>query len=132
MKTFILSALLLGTVSANARSILVFKTTLNCQTYSAQAAATVDIQEAQDGQSRLLVDLKNEKLKLEIVGKKILPPRMMAGGATRYVGKDAKTNIEGELTLGVRPMKVGKLVGRAARLELKNRSELNLVCTFAK
>lgn len=131
MKALLLTAtLVLSFQAAEARSILTFKPALKCESYSqTKRVATVDVHLAQDGQARLLINLKSEDLKLDAFGKRILPPPMSAGTPVRYVGIDRETNIEAELSVGLRPMKVGKTTGRAATLVLKNRSELPLICT---
>jgi hypothetical protein len=131
MKALLLTSLLLSiTAGAQARSILVFRPSQLCQ----NKTATVEIQEAQDGQSRMIVDIKSEKLKLDLIGKKVPMEAGRVGGITRYVGKDKATNIEGILaiTAGTAPIKIGKVVGRPGKLELVGRSELVLACNNIK
>ncbi|MBC7713444.1 MAG: hypothetical protein H7177_08895 [Rhizobacter sp.] len=134
MKTLLLAALVLSiSAGAQARSILVFKSVNKCQTYTKQEPVTVDVQEAQDGQSQLVIayPLKGDA-PVKIQTKKILPPPMNAGGSLRYVGKNDVTKENVTLALGIRPIKAGKLVGRGATLTLEKQDAIQLICTTVK
>lgn len=135
MKNLLLATLALTiSAGAQARSILVFRTVTSCQTYTKQEPVTVQVQEAQDGQAQLVIanPLKADST-VKIQVKKISPPPMMAGGTTKYVGKNEVTKENVTLQMGsVRPIKVGTKTGRAATLLLEKQDAINLICTAAK
>lgn len=132
MKTLLLAALVM-TISSGvqARSILVFKTVNKCQSIKKQDAALVLVQEAQDGQAQLVISnplSTDAALKVQV--KKILPPPMNAGGSVKYVGTNATTKEVVTLAFkGIRPIKVGTVVGRAATLTLEKQDAIELICT---
>lgn len=132
MKALLLSALVLSLSSGvQARSILVFKKTHDCSpAVAGKSQASVEVSEAADGQARLVISVAGEKI--TAYGKKITPPKMMAGGTTRYVVSDSKTNTEAVLAFGAMPIKVGKIVGKKATLDIKGHSESVLVCAAVK
>lgn len=134
-----MKALLLGTlvltlsVNAHARSILVFKTVTQCETAQKVNGSEVklDVQEAQDGQAQLVLNLTNEDEPIKVQAKKILPPPMSAGTPLRYVGNDPKTHAQVSLAIGTRPIKVGKITGKASSLTVEKLfSNLAMVCTY--
>lgn len=134
LKIILLSLLVLTISSgAEARSILVFKTVKNCQTYTKQGPVTVQVQEAQDGQAQLVIayPLKQDAA-LKVQVKKILPPTMNAGAPLKYVGKNEVTKESVSLAIGVRPIKVGKLTGRGATLNLEKQDVIELICSAVK
>ncbi len=135
MKALLLAALALSISSgAHARSILVFKTVRSCENIEkrAEGSVKIDIQEAQDGQSQLVLKLESQKDVIKTQTKKILPPPMMAGMPLKYEGTDPETNGKTTLAIGVRPLKVGKVVGRAATITTEGRfTNLKLICTSA-
>ncbi len=136
MKTLLLAALVLTiSTGAQARSILVFKTVTACETAEKVAGneVKIDIQEAQDGQSQLVLKLSTQKEVVKVQTKKILPPPMSAGTPLKYEGTDPETNGKTTLAIGTRPIKVGKVVGRAATITTEGRfTNLKLVCASVK
>jgi hypothetical protein len=136
MKTLLLTAIILSvTASVEARSILTFKTVTKCETYKKGEPKLVLIQEAQDGQSQLVISspLIPTEEALKIQTKKISPPPMNAGGTVKYVGKNDITKEVVTLAFGsIRPIKVGKKVGRAALLIVEKQDNVELICTNVK
>lgn len=132
MKSLLLAVLVISTVSSvEARSILVFKSVNKCQSYKKQDALLVDVQEAQDGQAQLVITKPlsgEEAVKVQV--KKISPPPMNAGGSVKYVGKkDATKELVTLQYNGIRPIKVGKTVGRSATLIQERQDNVELICT---
>lgn len=134
MKAFLLSALVLSiSTGVQARSILMFNKTHDCTSAVAgKSQGSVEVSEAADGQAKLVISLAGEANKIVTFGKKITPPKMMAGGSTRYVTKAFDSNLEATLSFGARPIKVGKIVGKAAKLVIAGHSDLSLVCAAVK
>lgn len=136
MKTLLLAALALSiSTGVQARSILVFKTVTTCENAEKrpEGSVKIDIQEAQDGQSQLVLKLASQKDVVKTQTKKILPPPMSAGTPLKYEGTDPETNGKTTLAIGTRPIKVGKITGRAATITTEGRfTNLKLVCSFVK
>jgi hypothetical protein len=136
MKALLLAALALSISSgAQARSILVFKTISSCEAVEKVSGQDIkiDIQEAQDGQSQLVLKLASQAEVVKIQTKKILPPPMSAGTPLKYEGVDPETNGKTTLAIGARPIKVGKIVGKAATITAEGRfTNLKLVCAAVK
>lgn len=133
MKSLLLALIALTIASgAQARSILTFKTVSTCQTYTKQEPVVVDVKEAQDGQSLLVIayPLKPGSI-TKVLAKKTVPPKMMAGGSTQYSGKTEESKESVTLSIGTRPLKVGKIVGRSATLKLERQDEISLICSAA-
>ena len=132
MKTLLLAAtVMVLSTGAQARSILVFKTTSNCISAVKESDAKVTIQEAQDGQTQLVLKLSVQEDIVKVQTKKILPPPMSAGTPLKYKGSDKGANVE--LVMGTRPVKVGSVTGRSATLTIDGRYEkLALVCSSVK
>lgn len=128
MKTLLLTAaVMVLSTGVEARSILVFKTTHNCISAIKESDAKVTIQEAQDGQTQLVLKLSEQEEIVKVQTKKILPPPMSAGTPLKYKGD--KT----ELAIGTRPVKVGNITGRTASLTIEGRyDKLALVCSSVK
>lgn len=134
MKSLLLATLALTIASgAQARSILSYKIVSTCQTYTKQEPVVVDVKEAQDGQSLLVIayPLKPGSI-TKVVAKKTVPPKMMAGGLTKYSGKTEDSKESVTLEIGTRPLKVGKTVGKAGTLKLERQDEIALICTAVK
>lgn len=136
MKTLLMTALVLALSSgAQARSILVFKTVTKCETAQKVDGSElkVDIQEAQDGQAQLVLNLSSQEAPIKVQAKKILPPPMSAGMPLKYVGNDPETGSKVTLAIGTRPIKVGKVTGRASSITAEGIfSNLALVCSSVK
>ena len=136
MKSVLMAALLLSlSAGAQARSILVFKTVTKCETAQKVEGSEmkIDIQEAQDGQAQLVINLSGEDDVTKVQAKKILPPPMSAGMPLKYVGNDPKTHAQVALAIGTRPIKVGKVTGRASSITVEKLfSNLPLVCSSVK
>jgi len=138
MKTLLLAALMLSfSAGANARSILVFKTVTECQSFDLAdkkeiAVEVQEAQEAQDGQSQLKIHLSTEEKPIVVQTKKTTPPPMMAGGMTKYTGTDAESKSLVTLSIGTRPMKVGKVIGRVSSIEAKGLFKASLLCSSVK
>lgn len=134
MKVLVMAALFVGiSEAASARSILTFKTVRECVTAEnpKKSEVIVTVQEAADGQSQLIVEFTGEEADTVVVQtKKIVPPPMMAGGTIRYVGKVKDLgNADITLAIGLRPIKVGKFVGRASSLTIDQLlSNLPMIC----
>lgn len=135
MKAILLTSLLL-TLSATtqARSILVFKTVTKCETLTKVEGneMAIDVQEAQDGQSQLVMHLSTQDEPIKIQAKKILPPPMSAGTPLQYVGKDPDSGAKVTLAISARPVKVGKVTGRLSQLTVKNLFDLDMICSSVK
>lgn len=135
MKTLALVLALSATLplqAVQARSILFFKTVSKCETITKvkNREVLVDIQKAQDGQAQLVITFEGQQ-EQKIQVKEILPPKMMAGGSTKYVGKDTGTDNSVTLSIaaGSAPVKVGKTVGRRSSLTIQHViNELPMVC----
>lgn len=136
MKALILAALVLTiTTGAQARSILVFKTVTKCETAEKVDGSEmlISVQEAQDGQSQLILELSGQETPVVVQTKKILPPPMSAGTPLKYVGKDLESGSIVTLAIGTRPIKVGKVTGRSASITVEGLFEkLALVCSSVK
>lgn len=135
MKTLLLTALVMTlSAGAQARSILVFKSVNKCQSFKKSDALLVDVQEAQDGQAQLVITYPlSSDAPLKVQVQKILPPPMNAGGSVKYVGKNEVTKEIITLAFkGVRPIKVGKVVGRAAVLIMEKQDNVELICSAVK
>ena len=132
MKTLFLTAMVMTTIaSAQARSILVFKSVNKCQSFKKHEALLVDVQEAQDGQAQLVISnpLSGEAAQ-KVQVKKISPPPMNAGGSVKYVGTTDVTKETVTLQYnGIRPIKVGNTVGRSATLKREKQDNVDLICT---
>ena len=132
MKTLLMAVFVMSTIaSVEARSILVFKTVNTCQSIKKQDALLVTVQEAQDGQSQIIIkNPLSAEAALTVQTKKILPPPMNAGGDKKYVGTNAVTKEVVTLQFnGVRPIKVGKVTGRSATLKREKLDDVSLICT---
>lgn len=132
MKTVVMLMALTLSLSSQARSILVFNTVSKCETIQKvkNKEVLVDIQEAQDGQSQLVITFEGQQ-EQKIQVRKMIAPRMAAGSPTRYVGKDIGTdnNVVLAISAGTAPVKVGKTVGRRSSLTIEPViKELPLVC----
>ena len=132
MKTLLITLALTASFSSHARSILFFKTVSKCETIQKvkNKEVLVDIQKAQDGQVQLVITLEGQEAQ-KIQAKEKLPPKGMAGGSTRYVGKDIGTDndVVLSITAGTAPVKVGKTIGRRSTLNIENQiKDLALVC----
>lgn len=132
MKTLALIIALSTTLSAQARSILVFKTVTKCETITKvkNNEVLVDIQKAQDGQAQLVITFEGQQ-EQKIQVRELVAPKMAAGAPTRYVGKDTGTDNAVTLSIssGSAPVKVGKTVGRRSLLTIQHViKELPLVC----
>lgn len=136
MKSLLLAALVMTIASGvEARSILVFSTTDKCQSIKKQDSVLVLIQAAQDGQTQLVISnpLAAGEAPLKIQTKKIVPPPMNAGGSVKYTGQNDVTKEVVTLAYnGVRPIKVGSIVGRSATLKQEKKDDIALICTSAK
>lgn len=136
MKSLLLAALVLSLSSgAQARSILVFKTVTKCETAQKVEGSEmkIDVQEAQDGQAQLVLNLSSQEAPVKVQAKKILPPPMSAGMPLKYVGQDPETDAKVTLAIGTRPIKVGKVLGRASSITVEGMfSNLALVCSSVK
>ena len=134
MKKLLLATIVLTlSAGAQARSILVFKTVMNCQTVTKQEPVIVDVKEAQDGQALLVIayPLKPGTI-IKVLAKKILPPPMSAGTPLKYAGKNEITKENVTLSIGSRPMKVGKVTGKVASLQLEKQDKIDLLCSAVK
>lgn len=132
MKSLLLAALVMTSIaSVEARSILVFKTVNICQSIKKQDALLIDVQEAQDGQSQLVIkNPLSAEAPLKIQTKKIAPGPKNAGGDKKYVGTNAITKEVVTLQFnGVRPIKVGGILGRSATLKREKLDNVQLICT---
>lgn len=137
MKSMIaLSLLVLLSATAEARSLLVFKTVSNCVTAEnpEDSEVTINVQEAQDGQAQMIVHFQGDAKSEAIQSKKIIPPKGMAGAPLKYTGKIAgMSNNDITLAIGVRPVKVGKIVGKSASLTIdQHLDRLPMICVSAK
>ena len=134
MKTLLLAVLVMSISAVEARSILTFKSVNKCQSYKKQDAVMVEVQEAQDGQSQLVITYPlTTDAPLKIQTKKMLPPPMNAGGSVKYVGVNEVTKEAVTLAFnGVRPIKIGKVTGRSATLKLEKQDGVDLICTTVK
>jgi hypothetical protein len=114
MKTLLLAVLVMSISAVEARSIQTFKSVNKYQSYKKQDVVMVEVQEAQDGQSQLVITyplMTDAPLKIQT--KKILPPPMNAGGLIKYVGVNEVTKETIILVFnGVHPIKVGKGYGK--------------------
>lgn len=134
MKSLICVIGLLGlAVSAQAASTSPFKTIMRCETVQKVKGSEmiVEIQTipfAKVTQSRLIISPSGQQTEILNV-KTILPPRMMAGGSTKYVGKDRGTDNDIILTVSSGRIAVGKIFGRAAKFTVENIfTDLSMVC----
>lgn len=136
MKSLLLAFLVLTISSgANARSILYFKTVAKCETAVkvADSEIKINVQEAQDGQSQLVLKLSGQEEVVAIQTKKILPPPMSAGTSLKYEGIDEESQALVTLSIGTRPIKVGKVVGKSSSLTIEGLFEkLAMVCSTVK
>lgn len=137
MKTLLLAlAVSLVTGVAEARSILTFKTVYKCVLADAPLSdeLVINVQEAQDGQSQLVVKFLEDRDAAKIQTKKILPPPMMAGGSVRYEGRF--TGMAGQFTslaITSRPRSVDGVKGRGAAFTVDQLfDKLPMICTFVK
>ncbi len=132
MKALVLVLALTTAFSANARSILFFKTVSKCETIEKvkNKEVLVDIQKAQDGQVQLVITFEGQQ-EQKIQAREMLAPKMRAGAPVRYVGKDTGTdnNVVLAVSSGSAPVKVGKTVGRRSTLTIEHViKELPMVC----
>lgn len=137
MKSIIaLGLLALISTNAQARSILVFKTVYSCVTAenSQESEVTLNVQEAQDGQSQMVVQFLGDSHAEAVQTKKVIPPKGMAGAPIQYKGRiSGISNKEIILAVGVRPVKIGKNVGKTAALTIDSLLDrLPMVCFPAK
>lgn len=120
----------------HAKSLLVFKTVSNCVTAEnpSESEVTINVQEAQDGQSQMIVQFLGDTHSEAIPTKKILPPKGMAGAPIKYSGKIVgMSNNDITLAVGVRPVKNGKFSGRSATLTIdQHLDRLPMICVSAK
>jgi hypothetical protein len=134
MKIILLTALAMSISITSQASILKFNTIKKCQTYIKQEPLNVDVQEARDGQAQLVIThtlIKNEApLKIQV--KKVLPPPMNAGMPLKYVGQNDKTKESVTLSIGLAPLKVGKLTGKGATLYRDRQDDVQLLCMPVK
>lgn len=118
MKALLLSAIIMSgivTGSAEARSILVFKTVTKCTVVDKISNLDLLIQKAQDGQTQIVLKPEGEAdIKIQVIQ---IDAQGRVGAPTTFVGEDASGKLS--LTIGQRPYKVGKVVGRAARLTVE-------------
>jgi hypothetical protein len=134
MKTLLMSALVLIVSTTAQASILSFKTVTRCQTYTKQEPINIDVQEAQDGQAQLVIGhpLIKTEAPLKIQVKKVLPPPMNAGLPLKYIGQNDKTKESVTLSIGLAPLKVGKITGRGATLYRDRQDDVQMICTPVK
>lgn len=132
MKTLLIAFMAMTTIaSVEARSLLVFKSVNKCQSIKRQDALLVDVQEAQDGQAQLVISNPlSAEAPLKVQVKKISPPPMNAGGSVKYIGTTDVTKETVTLQFnGIRPIKVGKTVGRSATLKREKLDDVELICS---
>lgn len=133
---FTLALGVVATGAAEARSILTFKTVYKCVLADAPLSdeLVINVQEAQDGQSQLVVKFLEDREASKIQTVKILPPPMMAGGSIKYEGRF--TGMAGQLTtlaITSRPRNVEGVKGRAASFTVDQLfDKLPMICTFVK
>ncbi len=127
----LLAILALVAGSQAASSILTYKNTYKCETANKVSGSEllVDVQEAQDGQSQLIMTMSVKEKPLKVQTKKTVPPPMMAGGSTVYETRDSKAADQIKLSIGIRPVKVRNLVGKTSKLTVKGLfDDLAMVC----
>lgn len=131
-----LSLLVLLSGATEARSLLVFKTVSNCvsEENPKESPVTINVQEAQDGQAQMIVHFDGDEASEAVQAKKIIPPKGMAGAPLKYQGKiKGISNSDITLAISVRPIKVGKIVGRSSSLTIDGLLDrLPMICVSAK
>lgn len=136
MKFLIIALALMTTMTAEARSILTFKPVYKCVLADAPKSdeLVITVNEAQDGQSQLVVKFAQDAKPTFITTKKMIPPPMMAGGSIRYVGKFTSLNNKATtLAITSRPLRVEGVVGRSSSFTVDQLFDrLKMICTFVK
>ncbi len=136
MKFFIFALVLVSSVETHARTPLRFTPVYKCVLADAPKSdeLVITVNEAQDGQSQLVVKFAQDAKPSVITTKKILPPPMMAGGSIRYEGKFTDLNNKAtSLSISSLPLRVEGIVGRKSSFTVDQLfDKLGMLCSFLK
>lgn len=126
MKFLIITILSLTSLSAFSADT--FKDIYRCEMVEKINEMKITISKSSKGNFKMVLEPEGSE-KIVVKAKEILPPRMMAGGALKYEAKDPES--QGLITLSIfsRPIKVGSVTGKSAKISMQGLfSDLAMVC----
>lgn len=127
MKSLTFMALVLASLNSFAAQSS-FKTIFACQMVDKTMEMNINVLKDTKGATRMEIKPEGQR-PFTVNARELLAPPMMAGGATRYVAKDPESQGEIVLSIYARPIKVGSVVGKSAKISVQGLfSDLGMVC----